>query len=342
MEDILANGLVGNHAYTISSVEELRDQKLMLIRIRNPWGQQEWKGKWSDKLFFNWFINHLSPKIITYSSDAWKTLPEEISKELHSVKEDGEFWIEYSDFVKQFYFVEICYPNPNSYLLDEALPGIKWSCQMIDGEWIPNINSGGNIQSSSNKTVVLLKTLIQQSPFRFWSKSPILPHIGRRFQSNRCTNAEEAQDFGSRELEYRFRNLWSRFRKRSPCKWGVKKGPSCRGQRQSETNFAPRWFKQRLLLHYSIYKWKRRKRAVSIQNLFVYQFWVYWCKQIDYWKSEHMGGNLKIQIKVTLYSVIYFVRNRRYLKQILPTIPLTQFSENWQHQMAKLTGKRCN
>lgn len=52
MEDILANGLVGNHAYTISSVEELRDQKLMLIRIRNPWGQQEWKGKWSDKLFF--------------------------------------------------------------------------------------------------------------------------------------------------------------------------------------------------------------------------------------------------------------------------------------------------
>ncbi len=37
-------GLVDGHAYTVTGM----DEKLKLIRIRNPYGADEWNGDWSD------------------------------------------------------------------------------------------------------------------------------------------------------------------------------------------------------------------------------------------------------------------------------------------------------
>lgn len=45
-------GLVDAHAYSlIDTYEEVdaKGNKIRLIQIRNPWGQKEWTGDWSDK-----------------------------------------------------------------------------------------------------------------------------------------------------------------------------------------------------------------------------------------------------------------------------------------------------
>ena len=43
-------GMVSNHSYVITGVEEVQylDHTAKLIRVRNPWGDTEWEGAFSD------------------------------------------------------------------------------------------------------------------------------------------------------------------------------------------------------------------------------------------------------------------------------------------------------
>lgn len=59
MEARLDCGLVKGHAYAVTDVRKVRlgtgllaffkSEKLSMIRMRNPWGQKEWNGAWSDR-----------------------------------------------------------------------------------------------------------------------------------------------------------------------------------------------------------------------------------------------------------------------------------------------------
>lgn len=52
-------GLVKGHAYAVTDVRKVRlghgllaffkSEKLHMIRMRNPWGEKEWSGPWSDR-----------------------------------------------------------------------------------------------------------------------------------------------------------------------------------------------------------------------------------------------------------------------------------------------------
>lgn len=53
-----------------------------MIKLRNPWGKGEWKGRWSDN---------------------WKEWTPELRKQLNYYsKEDGIFCMDYNDFCKYF------------------------------------------------------------------------------------------------------------------------------------------------------------------------------------------------------------------------------------------------
>jgi len=53
--DGVDTGIMSGHAYSLNDNFELADEEMenprkthRLLRVRNPWGRGEWKGKWSD------------------------------------------------------------------------------------------------------------------------------------------------------------------------------------------------------------------------------------------------------------------------------------------------------
>ncbi|KAL9004653.1 MAG: hypothetical protein Q9188_002544 [Gyalolechia gomerana] len=73
-------GLLRMHAYSIQEAKEIKGERL--LRIRNPWGDTEWQGPWSD------------------GSEQWT--PEWMQLLNHRFGDDGMFWISYKDFLRKY------------------------------------------------------------------------------------------------------------------------------------------------------------------------------------------------------------------------------------------------
>lgn len=85
------NGIVTGHAYTVTSVYE--DGDLKLVELRNPWGRGEWKGDWGQ------------------GSNMWGRSDEgrEADKEVGSRRsEPGRFWMSFEDLCKCFTSIDTC------------------------------------------------------------------------------------------------------------------------------------------------------------------------------------------------------------------------------------------
>jgi calpain-5 len=88
----LDNGLLAGHAYSVLDVKNpvtekgflglIGNKRQVLLKVRNPWGEQEWTGAWSD------------------GAPEWTAA---IRKQLkHEVKNDGIFWMDMVDFFANF------------------------------------------------------------------------------------------------------------------------------------------------------------------------------------------------------------------------------------------------
>ncbi|XP_074091282.1 calpain-3 isoform X3 [Macrotis lagotis] len=124
-ETRMASGLVKGHAYSVTGLEEttFKGEKVKLVRLRNPWGQVEWNGSWSDS-WKDWVLID----------------KEEKSRLQHQVTEDGEFWMSYEDFIFNFTKLEICN------LTADALESDKlktWTVSVNEGRWVRGCSAGG-------------------------------------------------------------------------------------------------------------------------------------------------------------------------------------------------------
>ncbi|XP_038298000.1 calpain-3 isoform X5 [Canis lupus baileyi] len=124
-ETRMACGLVKGHAYSVTGLEEalFKGEKVKLVRLRNPWGQVEWNGSWSD----GW-------KDWSFVDKAEK------ARLQHQVTEDGEFWMSYDDFIYHFTKLEICNLTADALESDKLQ---SWTVSVNEGRWVRGCSAGG-------------------------------------------------------------------------------------------------------------------------------------------------------------------------------------------------------
>lgn len=110
-ERVDTQGILCNHAYGIMEVRVALG--IQLIRIRNPWGQGEWNGRYADE------------------DEAWddsKGLKEELNYEFG---DDGTWWMRYDDWYANFNKLYVCKIFPST-----------WQQYSITSEWEGNTAGG--------------------------------------------------------------------------------------------------------------------------------------------------------------------------------------------------------
>jgi len=137
MEQKLSCGLVKGHAYGITKIQSIKvkgnsffnflsSDKLNMIRLKNPWGEHEWLGPGSDH------------------SDYWTKVPKSEKDKIGlSFDEDGEFWMDFSDFLRYFDEVCICRNINTSRLTIRK----TWTEGCALGEWKNPNRAGGCVNN---------------------------------------------------------------------------------------------------------------------------------------------------------------------------------------------------
>uniref|UniRef100_A0A4W6DMH2 Calpain 2, (m/II) large subunit, like n=1 Tax=Lates calcarifer TaxID=8187 RepID=A0A4W6DMH2_LATCA len=123
-EAVTSQKLVKGHAYSITAAEQVHHcgSPVDLLRIRNPWGQVEWTGAWSDE------------------SKEWDGVHPEEKRKLDHSADDGEFWMSYTDFLRQFSRLDICNLTPDTLTSDEVG---HWNYAEFEGLWRVGSTAGG-------------------------------------------------------------------------------------------------------------------------------------------------------------------------------------------------------
>ncbi|KAK7909938.1 hypothetical protein WMY93_014622 [Mugilogobius chulae] len=170
MEAVTFKKLVKGHAYSVTGVDEVvyRGNMTKLVRIRNPWGEVEWTGAWSD------------------NSREWDNVDRSVRSRLQNRSEDGEFWMSFSDFLREFSRLEICNLTADA-LQNSQLK--KWSSNLFQGEW-----RRGSTAGAAGTTLI---------PREFVGKSGV--HLKRDFFLTHASSARSELFINLREVSSRLK-----------------------------------------------------------------------------------------------------------------------------------------
>ncbi|KAK3094770.1 hypothetical protein FSP39_005995 [Pinctada imbricata] len=149
MEAKTDSGLVKGHAYGITAVKNVplegsglfsffNREKIHMIRLRNPWGEGEWKGAFSD------------------GSKEWEKISQSDREKIGlTFEEDGEFWMTFDDYCKHFVQTAICrVVNTSMFSLSKT-----WYEGLSHGAWKKPDRAGGcinNLQTFTNNPQFML------------------------------------------------------------------------------------------------------------------------------------------------------------------------------------------
>uniref|UniRef100_A0A667WFC8 Calpain 2, (m/II) large subunit b n=1 Tax=Myripristis murdjan TaxID=586833 RepID=A0A667WFC8_9TELE len=110
---------VSHVSHSVSAILGHKSRKEKLVRMRNPWGQVEWTGAWSD------------------GSSEWNYVEGDAP---HANAEDGEFWMSFRDFLNHYSRIEVCTLTPDA-IGDDSVK--HWSVSKFDGSWRRGSTAGG-------------------------------------------------------------------------------------------------------------------------------------------------------------------------------------------------------
>ncbi|XP_044801326.1 calpain-10 isoform X2 [Bubalus bubalis] len=117
------------HAFIVSDLRELQDlagRRVLLLRIQNPWGRRCWQGPWRE------------------GGEGWSRVEPAAQAELLSQLQDGEFWVEEDEFLREFDEVTIGFPSTEAGHLQSLHSGkVLCHTQELPGAWVKGQSAGG-------------------------------------------------------------------------------------------------------------------------------------------------------------------------------------------------------
>uniref|UniRef100_A0A8C2X4E6 Calpain 10 n=1 Tax=Cyclopterus lumpus TaxID=8103 RepID=A0A8C2X4E6_CYCLU len=123
------------HALTVMEwldVQMVSGSKVLLLRIRNPWGRCCWGGAWIG------------------SGLGWSSVDPISALDLQARVAEGEFWLDETEFLSQFDDVTVGYPiSDEGYLKSIYTGNLLTHNHQLAGRWMRGHSAGGSRNSSS-------------------------------------------------------------------------------------------------------------------------------------------------------------------------------------------------
>ncbi|KAH8099828.1 hypothetical protein BXZ70DRAFT_220215 [Cristinia sonorae] len=114
VEGATVQGLIGSHAYSVLRAVEVNGKRFVVVR--NPWGQSEWTGRWSD------------------GSKEWTSEWLQYLEVLgHQFGDDGQFVMEYSDWLECFSQIDRTRLFDDEWVMSSQYLAVK--CPPLPAAW---------------------------------------------------------------------------------------------------------------------------------------------------------------------------------------------------------------